>query len=267
MMDPVKASGGSLRAVLKGLNLSEYADLLESEDLDLEVLADINEDELQRIGVKTLGQRTRILQAAKDAAARSERNTKNHSTKTGPGDATAMTGENGSDEDRRKDSEADLEKTLGQQTRILQAAKDADARSEEKAKKHSTEQSEAMLTTKTGRGGAAAMTVENGADEAKTTKYSAEQTECILTTKTGRGDESVENGADEGGRKDSEADVERKRIKDKFETFMKNRFFKVSSKTRSDSNKNSSDEGMSTSGGRLYTAALLSLKMMEKKWQ
>ena len=79
--------------------------------------------------------------------------------------------------------------------------------------------------------------------------------------------ERVENGADEGGRKDSEADVERKRIKDKLETFMKNHFFKVTSKNPSDLTKDSSDEGMSTSGGRLYTAALLSLKMMEKKWQ
>ena len=67
-MNSVEANGCSLRAVLNRLNLIEYADLLESQDLDLEVLAEVNEKQLEKIGVKTLGQRTRFLQAAKDAS-------------------------------------------------------------------------------------------------------------------------------------------------------------------------------------------------------
>ena len=60
-MDSKKGDVGSLRAVLKGLDLSEYAHLMEREDLDLEVLADVKEEQLERIGVKTLGQRMKIL--------------------------------------------------------------------------------------------------------------------------------------------------------------------------------------------------------------
>ena len=73
-MDSMKANaGGSLRAVLKGLNLSEYSELLEREDLDLEILADVKEEQLERIGVKTLGQRLKILGAAKKAETRSKK--------------------------------------------------------------------------------------------------------------------------------------------------------------------------------------------------
>ena len=111
----------SLRAVLKGLNLMEYADLLESEDLDLEVLAnEVNEDQLERIGVKTLGQRIRILRAAKDAV-RSDASVrsdgkgkgKEHSSEQTVGSqekATVMIAQSGADEGGKKDSEADVEK-------------------------------------------------------------------------------------------------------------------------------------------------------------
>ena len=78
----------------------------------------------------------------------------------------------------------------------------------------------------------------------------------MLATKTGKEDANamtVENEADEGERRDSEADVERKRIKDMFETFMKNRFSKVKLKNPSDLTKDSSDEGMSTSGVRIFS--------------
>merc|ERR1712210_140288 len=72
-MDSEKANaGGSLRAVLKGLNLSEYTHLLERQDLDIEILADVKEEQLERIGVKTLGQRLKILGAAKKAETRSK---------------------------------------------------------------------------------------------------------------------------------------------------------------------------------------------------
>ena len=113
-MKSVEAKGSSLRAVLKGLNLMEYADLLESEDLDLEVLGDeVNEDQLERIGVKTLGQRIRIIRAAKDARARSDGKGKEHSTEQTVGSqekATVMIAQSGADEGGKKDSEADLER-------------------------------------------------------------------------------------------------------------------------------------------------------------
>ena len=178
-MNSAKSNGSSLRAVLKGLNLMEYADLLESEDLDLEVLTKVNEEQLERIGVKTLGQRIRILQAAKDASARSEAKSKEHSTEV-------------------------------------------------------------------------------------TTVASQKKATVMI----------AESGADEGGKKNSEADVERRRLEEKFETFMKNQkassggggFSKAAaSKNLSDSTKDSSEEGMLTTGGLLYSAWLLSYKMMGKK--
>merc|ERR1711971_83463 len=216
----------------------EYADLLESEDLDLEVLGkEVNEEQLKKIGVRTLGQRIRILQAAKDArvrsdavrldAVRSDGKGKGHSSAQTVGrqkKATVMIAESGADEGGKKDSEADLE-TLGQRIRIIQAAKDARVRLDGKGKEQSTEQTESTVLGR----------------QKKATVIIAQ------------------SGADEGGRKDSKADVERKRLEEKFETFMKNHheggggggFSKAAaSKKPSDSSKDSSEKWM------LFTALM-----------
>ena len=59
--------------VLKRFKVTdENVKLLEREGLDLEVLTDVTEEQLERIGVKRLGQRMKILNAAKcsDASSR-----------------------------------------------------------------------------------------------------------------------------------------------------------------------------------------------------
>ena len=58
--------------VLKRFKVTdENANLLKREGLDLEVLTDVTEEQLERIGVKRLGQRMKILNAAKCSAASS----------------------------------------------------------------------------------------------------------------------------------------------------------------------------------------------------
>ena len=58
--------------VLKRFKVTdENANLLKREGLDLEVLTDVTEEQLERIGVKRLGQRMKILNAAKCSDARS----------------------------------------------------------------------------------------------------------------------------------------------------------------------------------------------------
>ena len=58
--------------VLKRFKVTdENVKLLEREGLDLEVLTDVTEEQLERIGVKRLGQRMKILNAAKCSDARS----------------------------------------------------------------------------------------------------------------------------------------------------------------------------------------------------
>ena len=55
--------------VLKRFKVTdENVKLLEREGLDLEVLTDVTEEQLERIGVKRLGQRMKILNAAKCSA-------------------------------------------------------------------------------------------------------------------------------------------------------------------------------------------------------
>jgi len=208
-MDSEKANaGGSLRAVLKGLNLSEYTHLLEREDLDIEILADVKEEQLERIGVKTLGQRLKILGAAKKAETRSK-------TQFVEKPETKLRG-NSSHEQVEKD---DPTKTV----------------------------------------------VEGKPGEAKRKK--TEERKLKENRKENRDKSSV--GKNDG------------KIDDKSETFLQNQkvslggggFSKTTLKDQewkspfkpsSDSSEDSC-EGMSTTGGLLYTAAVTALKMMETK--
>ena len=59
---------------LNDLNLNDYHDLMFEQEIDLTVLAQLSEEQLSRIGVRTMGQRIRILNAARDASASSEVN-------------------------------------------------------------------------------------------------------------------------------------------------------------------------------------------------
>ena len=210
-MDSMKANaGGSLRAVLKGLNLSEYTHLLERQDLDIEILADVKEEQLERIGVKTLGQRLKILGAAKKAETRSKEQSGEKP------EETKLRGNSSQEEVERDDA------------------------------------------TKT--------VVEGKPDEAKR-KESEER-----KLKENRDKSSV--GKNDG------------KIDDKSETFLQNQRaslggsgfskttlkdppspdqeWKSPFKPSSDSSEDSC-EGMSTTGGLLYTAAVTALKMMEAK--
>ena len=210
-MDSEKANaGGSLRAVLKGLNLSEYTHLLERQDLDIEILADVKEEQLERIGVKTLGQRLKILGAAKKAETRSKKQSGEKP------EETKLRGNSSQEEVERDDA------------------------------------------TKT--------VVEGKPDEAKR-KESEER-----KLKENRDKSSV--GKNDG------------KIDDKSETFLQNQKaslggsgfskttlkdppspdqeWKSPFKPSSDSSEDSC-EGMSTTGGLLYTAAVTALKMMEAK--
>ena len=54
-----------IKDFLEGLNLSQYANLFHEQDIELDILPTITEEELQGIGVKTLGQRKKIINAAK----------------------------------------------------------------------------------------------------------------------------------------------------------------------------------------------------------
>jgi len=213
-MDSEKANaGGSLRAVLKGLNLSEYTHLLEREDLDIEILADVKEEQLERIGVKTLGQRLKILGAAKKSETRSK---KQHTEKP----ETKLRGNSSQEQVERDDP------------------------------------------TKT--------VVKGKLDEAK--RKESEERKLKENWKENRDKSSV--GKNDG------------KIDDKSETFLQNQKvslggsgfsktplkdpphpdqeWKSPFKPSSDSSEDSC-EGMSTTGGLLYTAAVTALKMMEAK--
>ena len=60
--------------LLNDLNLNDYHDLMFEQEIDLPVLAQLSEEQLSRMGVRTMGQRIRILNAARDASASSEVN-------------------------------------------------------------------------------------------------------------------------------------------------------------------------------------------------
>ena len=269
-MDSMRGNGGSLRAVLKGLNLSEYVDLLEREDLDLEVLAnDVKEEQLEKIGVRTLGQRLKILGAAKSKAAMSDTRTAKKQSGENPDaklsleqvgreDATKTVAEGKTNEDKREKSETDGERQLQGNWEENNNKKSSDG------KNNIEDKFEKFLTNpKTSSGGGG----------------------FLAKSKTMPKDESTS----QKGTKDKSQKETEDKIEEKFETFLKNQ--KASSggggfsktplkdppgpdsdqewkspfKSSSDSDEDSSEEGMSTTGGLLYTAALIALKMMEPK--
>jgi len=238
-MNSVKANDGRLRAVLKGLNLSEYADLLEREDVDLEILADVKEEQLERIGVKTLGQRLKIIGAAKKAETMNKKQSaenlefrgKTSQEKGERDDATENVGEGKTDEGKRKESK-------------------------EKTENKIEDKSEEFLTIP---------------------KTSSDIEGFLAKSKKTPKDDSLSNslkGTKERSQKETE-DKSQKGTKDnideKIETSLKNQTWgpdpewKSPFKSSSDSSEDSSSEGMSTTGGMLYTAAVLALKMMEPK--
>ena len=242
-MNSVKANDGSLRAVLKGLNLSEYADLLEREDVDLEILADAKEEQLERIGVKTLGQRLKIIGAAKKAETMDKKQSaenlelrgKTSQEKAERDDATENVGEGKTDEGKRKESK---EKTEN--------------------KDKIGDKSEEFLTipkTSSGREGFLAKSKKTPKDDSLSNS--------LKGTKE-RSQKETEDKSQKGT-KDN--------IDEKIETSFKNQKaswgpdpeWKSPFKSSSDSSEDSSSEGMSTTGGMLYTAAVLALKMMEPK--
>ena len=57
----------SLDGVLRGLNLQQYSQLMAEQEIDLPILAQLSEEQLARIGVNTMGQRMRLLSAAREA--------------------------------------------------------------------------------------------------------------------------------------------------------------------------------------------------------
>ena len=271
-MDSKKGDVGSLRAVLKGLDLSEYAHLMEREDLDLEVLADVKEEQLERIGVKTLGQRMKILDAASRAARsdtamakrKSTENTEQKLRKNTNQDkmerecATVIEGK--TDEGKREEAEAGVERKLEGDNDKGSVGKN-DIKIEDKFEKF-------LTNPKTSSGGGGFLKKKMPKDG----NTSQKGTEHKSQTET----------------KDKSQKETEGKIEEKFETFLKNQkassggsgFSKTTSKdppvpdsdeewkspfgSSSDSSEDSS-EGMSTTSGLLYTAALIVLKMMEAK--
>ena len=59
--------GDSGGGVLQHLGLEQYSQLFESEEIDLPILDKLREEQLSRIGVITMGQRMRLLSAAREA--------------------------------------------------------------------------------------------------------------------------------------------------------------------------------------------------------
>ena len=53
--------------LLHTLQLDEYMELMTEEEVDLPVLAQMTEEQLQRLGVRLMGQRMRLLAAARNA--------------------------------------------------------------------------------------------------------------------------------------------------------------------------------------------------------
>ena len=65
---PISPRVGKL---LLDLELNQYNNLLTEEEIDLPVLAQLSEEQLSRIGIRTMGQRVRIINAAQQAMAAS----------------------------------------------------------------------------------------------------------------------------------------------------------------------------------------------------
>ena len=66
---PISPRVGKL---LLDLELNQYNNLLTEEEIDLPVLAQLSEEQLSRIGIRTMGQRVRIINAAQQAMAASQ---------------------------------------------------------------------------------------------------------------------------------------------------------------------------------------------------
>ena len=69
-----RAPPGSPRVghLLHTLQLDEYMELMTEEEVDLPVLAQMTEEQLQRLGVKRMGQRMWLLAAARNAFSNEE---------------------------------------------------------------------------------------------------------------------------------------------------------------------------------------------------
>ena len=69
-----RAPPGSPRVghLLHTLQLDEYMELMTEEEVDLPVLAQMTEEQLQRLGVRRMGQRMRLLAAARNAISNEE---------------------------------------------------------------------------------------------------------------------------------------------------------------------------------------------------
>ena len=57
--------------LLNDLGLNQYDIIFFNEEIDLQVLAQLKEEQLSSIGIRTMGQRIRIMNAAQDALANS----------------------------------------------------------------------------------------------------------------------------------------------------------------------------------------------------
>ena len=63
--------------LLDELNLGEYGELFVSEEIDIDILPSVTDEQLRTIGVRTLGQRIRILTAARGLQCNLQRNQTN----------------------------------------------------------------------------------------------------------------------------------------------------------------------------------------------
>ena len=90
--------------LLLKLNLNEYNGLMTLEEIDLPVLAQLGEEQLSRMGVRTMGQRIRILNAARDALADEQTVIENQTD-----ELTATSSEEGQEEEGLMDNDVEME--------------------------------------------------------------------------------------------------------------------------------------------------------------
>ena len=79
-MPPDRRRFTSAGDLLDHLGLGEYKDVFDREDLDLDVLAQVSEEQLRGVGVRTLGQRIRIQNSARQHANQNTESTENEPT-------------------------------------------------------------------------------------------------------------------------------------------------------------------------------------------
>lgn len=92
--------------LLLKLNLNEYNGLMTLEEIDLPVLAQLGEEQLSRMGVRTMGQRIRILNAARDALADEQTVTM---IENQTDELTATSSEEGQEEEGLMDNDVEME--------------------------------------------------------------------------------------------------------------------------------------------------------------